>query len=760
MSLTTCQLSLGLLRKWNQNDAAAFRQAWEALAPALTPNTSSLDRLGWEPGEEIPYIVIALADNWVNSGNTEQGQAWVYEARVDQPPGPRRARLARLNTSQENKPMLRNYRGLAIYRGPDKFLNLLRTVAHKRRQYDAPRWAELELRIGRESLEGLVEKGSEPGAIERGFTEVEERLSGNDRPSSGVRTRDRAADLGALARAADDRLAASLSRRRTGSVAWRFLIVTRLFLAYVVEACQDDPANVPLHYGWPGLFVKWLGAQAGVELTQHLPQASMDVLVRQLDHLAETAAGRPQSELAQSESLDPRSDECLAELVEHLNEQRRADSLVRPHDAREAGRRAEQHRQRRVNLAVLLGRSMTDSPAIRMGLFPNQLESLGEARIAEAARRLDQHRWAELAADLHPVSGAHRWEHLAAKLEDPGWRTLTWPQSTDNMDLDLWTMLAVPRSLEAGCAEEDSEAPSSPLPSLYSLWHDACYALLAHNTRDALDRAKSNIEHDGDLDHFYTFINRFPLDRSAGNDDGEDGEATLCDRVRQTFADFLDGNVVPVAAAQFRAHMHDCSACFWVFSDYIDDRVAWGYRPQSAVAALRERVRALGWRQLNLRIGEFVPDLNDIVDQLREALARLSQTRGLIPTGREVEAEDRTEHFSGFGLQPGNEIAVHVLDPAGRPTGTRGTARVIAVRCDPQGREAGVTLQAEGLPDTAKVLLAQAEAAGVRYSLAAELLDGEATVTVSDLPEEFGDLHIETWYAVEGNPETPISRGT
>jgi hypothetical protein len=278
-----------------------------------------------------------------------------------------------------------------------------------------------------------------------------------------------------------------------------------------------------------------------------------------------------------------------------------------------------------------------------------------------------------------------------------------------------------------------------------------------------LDLAKARLEEGGYLTEFYTFLGSFRGPKKK-----------ICQEIQQRYRRFLAGDVAPSEAWQCRQHLQVCTACFWAFSDYVDNRIAWGYQPQPMVAALREHLRALDspWKKrLRLKLSNLPMDLYDILESLHGQMNFSSpgppfvfgdhkaalrewpmdpkkmldsirtQTRANKPKGKATL-------FKGFPFQPGDRIALSIEGTEDKRV--QASALVIASECVPEIHAASLVLQTEGLPKTVKVLAARAIAANnLTYSLAAELRNGKATLSVTDFPDEFGGIHIEAWYAID-----------
>lgn len=316
--------------------------------------------------------------------------------------------------------------------------------------------------------------------------------------------------------------------------------------------------------------------------------------------------------------------------------------------------------------------------------------------------------------------------------------------------LDLTRYLVVIGQIDAaakidegddGLDTDDRVSEEEPRPELYRQWHNSCMKI--SQKRDAIDAALSRMKPPDALNAFYETIGH--SDENAG-----------CLKAREFikwFASLSDGDIAPGDATQCRAHLQECAECFWAFSDYVADRVSWGYRPQPAVAALRERLRASQWR-LTMHLGELPTWLPDMLARWRQEIEAVPFGPALVPISAQDETEQRLP--AGLPLRVGEIIRMDVLNSDGHKTVTA-TAEVISVEYTLSEGGGQITLLGHDLPPSVGVLAARLEAFGRRFTLAADWERNEdrqltATLTLTDFPAELGASHIQAWYAVEAPP--------
>jgi hypothetical protein len=320
-----------------------------------------------------------------------------------------------------------------------------------------------------------------------------------------------------------------------------------------------------------------------------------------------------------------------------------------------------------------------------------------------------------------------------------------------DFDLERWRELSIPGWVAAGLIPPGDEPPDRE--PLHDQWRAACMAL--SERRDGIDQAKSRSETDGELDAFYVMLGHCPGYRGGGR------PGAPCQRVKSRYRQLFEGGITSQEAQLTRLHFTKCADCFWEFHEYSDDRLAWGYRPQPLVAALRERVTALREAPLVLQVGQLPADLVAFAERafrVAEEFAaydmrprsvgkarRPGAAGGMIFEKRARRAEEAP--CAAAPSQPPPATQATVIDADGLRKRTVGI-EIVRREWDPVSRSGSITVRVPE-DEPSRIVVGRPGFDRDDYSIGAELADGQAELLVADLPPDLGELDIVRWYLVE-----------
>lgn len=726
-------LTLNDLDEWNRNSPQAFNKFFNAIGADLNTQAHVQSRLLCSVAKELKtdfefllltagYRAVEVMDNWINQGNEYGGQVWEYQLPPIDPPGRLGDKLLRrlsLSDSGNATRMQREYRGddfleISLDELFHTWRRLLKTDFNfcLRRHYsDKNKTLSYSDELGdggaNEDADGYDSLFDTP---QNPLHELPPPLADQDEwPSQHEKI---SASLSVLAQQAIATLnQTQLKARGKNGIPFRFILTTRLFMLYVLEACTTRPQEPALTFALPPSLPCFIAARIGLTLDD----AGCDQALEAINASWLCHQNPPIS--LPSTQKDGRH---WVFLIEHLSQQVAPTAADAP---------AFQSSLRN-NLLSAITSGLADANTPNSRGLPGKETAL--LHLQKQAGALEEQRW----ATLKNAFSEDAWPRLEQAISTVDWNALI-----ARVDARIWRGL-----LEDGL----NPAPDIFLnalygyKSLYQMWHQSCRRLLtSEDDRRALDTAKSRLESQDALTSFYAFIGAW-----------REPKQELCRKITSRFAQFIEGDIDSDQALWMRQHFHVCPDCRRRFNAYVSERMAWGYRPQPRVARLREMLHAAtssSIKRLKIQLGTLLtegftlPDLprSGTTDALLAGPISDSETLLAPPT----DDAQVIVPFKGFSLRINDPVAIRLIDPNGPLSSLSGT--VTQLSCDPDTRSASVTVTVDGETERHLVLAARFSLGQASYSLSGEMVKGVAVISLFDAPVQLHEINVEVWYAVD-----------